>query len=83
MSGEQGEAQHPVEEPTLPIYMGLLLALSFGAFYSNGTVGMVFAAILSGALFACFLVLFAVYCCGYLLRGHALWQEERRQRAGQ
>ncbi|MFF0175689.1 hypothetical protein [Micromonospora profundi] len=36
------------------------------------------ASIVSVVFFACFLILFAIYWTGYLLKGHAIWQAERQ-----
>ncbi|MFG3713773.1 hypothetical protein [Micromonospora sp. NPDC047730] len=40
------------------------------------------AAVLAIVLFACFLILFAVFRVGWLMRGHELWREERRRSRG-
>ncbi|RAO00645.1 hypothetical protein GAR05_02103 [Micromonospora saelicesensis] len=44
----------------------------------DGREGFVLASIISGVFFACFLILFAIYWIGYLLKGHAIWQAERQ-----
>lgn len=43
---------------------------------ADGREGLIFASIVSGVFFACFLILFAIYWIGYLLKGHAIWQAE-------
>jgi hypothetical protein len=45
---------------------------------SDGEEALVLASIISGVFFACFLILFAIYWIGYLLKGHAIWQAERQ-----
>jgi hypothetical protein len=40
------------------------------------------AAVLAIVLFACFLILFAVFWAGWLMRGHELWREERQEARG-
>ncbi|MEU5936185.1 hypothetical protein [Micromonospora sp. NPDC047187] len=45
---------------------------------ADGGEGFVLASIVSGVFFACFLILFAIYWIGYLLKGHAVWQAERQ-----
>lgn len=45
---------------------------------SDGEGALVLASIISAVFFACFLILFAVYWIGYLLKGHAIWQAERQ-----
>lgn len=77
--GDQGAVpRHPVDGPTIPALMALFLILGTAAFCLQETLGTAFAAILSGGLFACFLILFAVYCSGWLLKGHAAWREYQR-----
>ncbi|SCL18151.1 hypothetical protein GA0070616_1444 [Micromonospora nigra] len=39
---------------------------------------IIIASIVSGVFFSCFLILFAIYWIGYLLKGHAIWQAERQ-----
>ncbi|MGW3608261.1 hypothetical protein, partial [Micromonospora sp. NPDC005161] len=41
------------------------------------------AAVLAIVLFACFLILFAVFWVGWLMRGHELWRAERRGARGE
>lgn len=48
---------------------------------ADGGEGLVLASIVSGVFFACFLILFAIYWIGYLLKGHAIWQAERQAQA--
>ena len=57
-----------------------LLGLVGFAIYglSGGEGALVLASIVSGVFFACFLILFAIYWIGYLLKGHAIWQAERQ-----
>ncbi|MEV4654769.1 hypothetical protein [Micromonospora sp. NPDC049301] len=45
---------------------------------ADGGKALVFASIVSGVFFTCFLILFAIYWTGYLLKGHAIWQAERQ-----
>jgi len=73
---------HPADSSTLPIYMviffvlGLVSSAAHGL--ANGGEAFVIASIVSGVFFACFLILFAIYWTGYLLKGHAVWQAERQ-----
>ena len=48
---------------------------------ADGGEGLVLASIVSGVFFACFMILFAIYWTGYLLKGHAIWQAERQAQA--
>lgn len=45
---------------------------------ADGWEALVIASIVSGVFFTCFLILFAIYWTGYLLKGHAVWQAERQ-----
>ena len=69
---------HPVQTLTLASYMILFLFLGVTASFLREALGVVFASIVSGALFACFLILFGVYWLGWMLRGHVQWQESSR-----
>jgi hypothetical protein len=76
----QAQRLHPVDRPVLQPLMLLCLVVGAvsGIFYdtSHGSLLSGAVAILS---FACFLVLFALYWLGWLLREHDLWREGRRQ----
>jgi len=77
---------HPADSSTLPIYMVIFFVLGLVGFaaqgladgLSDGREALVIASIVSGVFFTCFLILFAIYWTGYLLKGHALWQAERQ-----
>ncbi|WP_141710512.1 hypothetical protein [Micromonospora saelicesensis] len=75
-------APHPADSSTLPLYMVIFFVLGLLGFAAHGLVdgreGFVLASIISGVFFACFLILFAIYWIGYLLKGHAIWQAERQ-----
>ncbi|MEU8260457.1 hypothetical protein AB0C02_07535 [Micromonospora sp. NPDC048999] len=75
-------APHPADSSTLPIYMAIFLVLGLVGFAAHGlgdgAEALIIASIVSKVFFACFLILFAVYWIGYLLKGHAIWQAERR-----
>jgi hypothetical protein len=62
--------------------MVLFFALGLAVFaihgLADGAEALVIASIVSGVFFTCFLILFAIYWTGYLLKGHAVWQAERR-----
>ncbi|PZG22300.1 hypothetical protein C1I95_05625 [Micromonospora craterilacus] len=45
---------------------------------ADGGEAIIIASIVSGVFFTCFLILFAIYWTGYLLKGHATWQAERQ-----
>ena len=77
-----GLVRHPADTRTLPGYMILFLLLGTVAVCSNEALGVVLASLVAGTLFACFLVLFAVYWLAWLLRGHAAWQDQRRRTDG-
>ncbi|MEU4530150.1 hypothetical protein AB0F49_18145 [Micromonospora ureilytica] len=73
---------HPSDGSTLPLYMVIFFFLGLVGFAARGMVdggeGLILASIVSGVFFACFLILFAIYWIGYLLKGHAIWQAERQ-----
>ncbi|MDT0527677.1 hypothetical protein RM555_01595 [Micromonospora sp. DSM 115977] len=73
---------HPADSPALPIYMVIFFFLGLAGFaahgLSDGREALVIASIVSGVFFTCFLILFAIYWTGYLLKGHANWQAERQ-----
>ncbi|MEU7971388.1 hypothetical protein AB0B48_05050 [Micromonospora sp. NPDC049089] len=73
---------HPTDSSTLPLYMVLFFVLGVFSFaiygLSDGEGALILASIISGVFFACFLILFAIYWVGYLLKGHAIWQAERQ-----
>lgn len=69
---------HPAQTPTLPSYMTLFLFLGGAALCLHEALGVVVASVVGSVLFACFLVLFAVYWLGWMLRGHVQWQESNR-----
>ncbi|MGC4758305.1 hypothetical protein [Micromonospora trifolii] len=75
-------APHPADSSTLPLYMVMFFVLGLLGFaahgLNDGREGFVLASIVSGVFFACFLILFAVYWIGYLLKGHTIWQAERQ-----
>ena len=75
-------ASHPADSSTLPLYMVFFFLLGLVGFaiygLSGGEGALVLASIVSGVFFACFLILFAIYWIGYLLKGHAIWQAERQ-----
>lgn len=75
-------APHPADSSTLPLYMVIFFVLGLVSFTAHGLAdsreGFVFASVVSGVFFACFLILFAIYWIGYLLKGHAIWQAERQ-----
>ncbi|MGC4863970.1 hypothetical protein ACLQ3B_00855 [Micromonospora sp. DT53] len=75
-------ASHPADSSTLQLYMVLFFLLGLFGFtiygLSDGEGALVLASIISGLFFACFLILFAIYWIGYLLKGHAIWLAERR-----
>ncbi|WP_328652617.1 hypothetical protein OG598_00870 [Micromonospora sp. NBC_00330] len=78
-------ASHPADSSTLPLYMVIFFFLGLVGFAARGMAdggeGLVLASIVSGVFFACFLILFAIYWIGYLLKGHAIWQAERQAQA--
>lgn len=45
---------------------------------ADGREAIIIASMVSGVFFACFLILFAIYWTGYLLKGHAIWRAERQ-----
>jgi hypothetical protein len=59
----------------------MFIALLLGgiAMCLNEALGVVFASILAGVMFACFLILFAVYWLAWMLRGHAVWHDNIRR----
>ncbi|MBY8871652.1 hypothetical protein K7640_07315 [Micromonospora sp. PLK6-60] len=73
---------HPADSPALPTYMLIFFVLGLAGFAAHGLgdgrEALIIAIIVSAVFFACFLILFAVYWTGYLLKGHAVWQAERR-----
>ena len=74
---------HPVDRPVLLISMIVCGGLgTLAASGWNGDAGRFqpIAAVLAVVLFACFLIMFAVFWVGWLMRGHELWREERRER---
>ncbi|MGC4836850.1 hypothetical protein ACLQ3D_20340 [Micromonospora vinacea] len=75
-------ASHPADSSTLPLYMVLFFLLGVFSFatygLSDGEGALILASIISGVFFACFLILFAIYWVGYLLKGHASWLAERQ-----
>ncbi|MEU5942761.1 hypothetical protein ABZ807_27125 [Micromonospora sp. NPDC047548] len=76
---------HPVDRPSLLIVMIICAALGVLAVSGwNGDGGRFqpIAAVLAIVLFACFLILFAVFWAGWLMRGHELWREERQETRG-
>ncbi|MEV1075202.1 hypothetical protein [Micromonospora parva] len=79
-------ASHPADSSTLPLYMVLFFVLGLIAFAAHGTgdgrEALILASIVSGVFFACFLILFAIYWIGYLLKAHAVWQAERQAEPG-
>ena len=68
---------------TLISYMALSLLLSWLIWGSHGledgTEWMIFIGIYTGAAVGCFLILFAVYRVGWLLRAHAQWLAEQQE----
>lgn len=56
--------------------LGLVGFMIYGL--SDGEGALILASIISGVFFACFLILFAIYWIGYLLKGHAIWLAERQ-----
>ncbi len=62
--------------------MVIFFVLGLAAFATHGLAdgpeAIIIAGIVSKVFFACFLILFAVYWTGYLLKGHAVWQAERQ-----
>ncbi|WP_433649499.1 hypothetical protein ACQP2C_22860 [Micromonospora zamorensis] len=79
-------ASHPADNSTLPLYMVLFFLLGVVGFATYGLSGdegaIALASIISGVFFACFLLLFAIYWVGYLLKGHAIWLAEFQAGAG-
>ncbi|MDZ5447789.1 hypothetical protein U2F26_34670 [Micromonospora sp. 4G57] len=76
---------HPVDRPGLVVFMIVcagLGALAAGGWNGDGGRFQPIAAVLAIVLFACFLILFAVFWVGWLMRGHELWREERRGARG-
>ncbi|MEU8155605.1 hypothetical protein AB0B94_18240 [Micromonospora sp. NPDC048986] len=75
-------APHPADSSTLPLYMVIFFFLGLVGLAARGMAdggeGLVLASVVSGVLFACFLILFAIYWIGYLLKGHAIWLAERQ-----
>ncbi|MBB5116177.1 hypothetical protein ACGF5H_13940 [Micromonospora chalcea] len=74
---------HPVDRPGLLISMIVCGGLgTLAASGWNGDAGRFqpIAAVLAVVLFACFLIMFAVFWVGWLMRGHELWREARRER---
>ncbi|MEV5211434.1 hypothetical protein AB0K35_28560 [Micromonospora sp. NPDC053740] len=75
-------ASHPADGSTLPLYMVFFFLLGLVGFMiyglSDGEGALILASIISGVFFACFLILFAIYWIGYLLKGHAIWLAERQ-----
>ncbi|MEU2613865.1 hypothetical protein ABZ570_20100 [Micromonospora sp. NPDC007271] len=73
---------HPADSPALPIYMVIFFVLGLAGFAAHGLAdgaeALVIASLVSKVFFACFLILFAIYWIGYLLRGHAVWLAERQ-----
>jgi len=69
---------HPVDRPVLPPLMLLCLLLGAGCTLTRGTAN---AAPIIDAIavvaFGCFLILFAVYWAGWLLREHTRWRDQR------
>lgn len=65
------------------VFFFLLGLVSFAIYgLSDGQGALVLASIISGVSFACFLILFAIYWIGYLLRGHAIWLAEQQAGSG-
>ncbi|MCW3838927.1 hypothetical protein ONA70_02305 [Micromonospora yasonensis] len=66
---------HPADSRRLPIYMIIFLVLGIAGFFAHAQAdslkALVFASIISGVFFTCFLIVFAIYWTGYLLKGHA------------
>ncbi|MFG3697366.1 hypothetical protein ACGF5C_05515 [Micromonospora sp. NPDC047620] len=76
---------HPVDRPGPVLLMIVCAGLgTVAASGWNGDGGRIqpIAAVLAIVLFACFLILFAVFWVGWLMRGHELWREERRRSGG-
>ncbi|MGW9196230.1 hypothetical protein [Micromonospora chersina] len=72
---------HPVDRPALVVSM--IACAGLGTLAASGWNGdggrfQPVAAVLAVVLFACFLILFAVFWVGWLMRGHEVWREERR-----
>ncbi|MEW2429214.1 hypothetical protein AB0877_14490 [Micromonospora sp. NPDC047644] len=86
MISNEPRLSHPADNSTLPLYMVFFFLLGLVGFaihgLSDGEGALVLASIVSGVFFACFLILFAVYWVGYLLKGHAIWQAERQAGPG-
>ena len=86
-------AKHPRPEPrpksrthadaTLISYMALFLLLSLLIWCAHGqgdgTEWMILIGIYTGTAIACFLIFFAVYWLGRLLRMHARWLAEQHE----
>ncbi|MBQ1013081.1 hypothetical protein KBX53_19385 [Micromonospora sp. M51] len=79
-------SSHPADSSTLPLYMVLFFVLGLIAFAAHGAgdgrEALIIASIVSGVFFACFLILFAVYWIGYLLKEHAVWLAGRQAESG-
>ncbi|WP_422740345.1 hypothetical protein ACN263_14580 [Micromonospora sp. WMMD729] len=77
---------HPADSSTLPTYMLIFFVLGlvgFGAHgLGDGPEALIIAIVVSAVFFTCFLILFAVYWTGYLMKGHAVWQAGRRSESG-
>lgn len=73
---------HPSDSPALPVLMIVFFLLGLGALSVHGLTdvgmnGIIVNRVVAGVFFACFLILFATYWVGWLLRGHAKWQDDR------
>ncbi|MFJ6197337.1 hypothetical protein [Micromonospora sp. NPDC092111] len=73
---------HPCDSPALPIYMVIFFVFGLAGFATHGLAdgkeALVIASIVSVVFFICFLILFAIYWTGYLLKGHATWHADRQ-----
>ncbi|MCX4388683.1 hypothetical protein OG777_17320 [Micromonospora peucetia] len=76
---------HPIDRPVITVLMIIFFGL--GAVAASGWNGdggrfQPIAAVLAVVLFGCFLILFAIFWVGWLMRGHELWREEWRRPGG-
>jgi hypothetical protein len=81
---ENSRDSHPVSRPMLVQLMicflvigGLLTLAGTGRDYDPSFVPLVMTA--AKLSFGCFLILFAIYWAGWLVREHVLWRERLRE----
>ena len=73
--------RHPVQQAFLPVTMivSLVVGMMLTSDLSHRSDPSAVAEALAILAYACFVASFAIYCLGWLLRGHELWRLQQQR----